>query len=319
MRSPHGTFDEQTVPTAPNYANPASWAALPDRFDTADSIVEAVYRVKTVPEVDVFFVHPTQYPQHNRKDRMWVGPIDDPKLNGRIDGFSMLYQASTFNAAGKVYAPRYRQMHYAAYFGEDTASYAAALDFAYRDVRAAFEYYLAHYNAGRPIIIAAHSQGTQHAARLLQEFFDGKPLQDRLVAAYLAGMPIRKTDFKSIPVCESPEQTGCFCSWRTFQRGYMPPHIPTGPDIAVTNPITWRTDTTYADTRLHSSAVLPSLTYYEHLCDAQCHEGILWTTKPSFRGSIFIYSKNFHVGDYNLFYGNVRDNARLRAERFLAK
>ena len=54
------------------------------------------------------------------------------------------------------------------------------------DVKAAFQYYLEHYNNGRPIIIASHSQGTTHAKRLLKEFFDGTALQHQLVAAYLS-------------------------------------------------------------------------------------------------------------------------------------
>jgi hypothetical protein len=44
-------------------------------------------------------------------------------------------------------------------------------------VKTAFLYYLQHYNNGRPIIIASHSQGATHGKRLLKEFFDGKELQ----------------------------------------------------------------------------------------------------------------------------------------------
>ena len=60
----------------------------------------------------------------------------------------------------------------------------------------------------RPIIIASHSQGTTHAARLLKEFFDGKDLQYDLVAAYLVGMPVPKDYFKNIKVCETPTEIG---------------------------------------------------------------------------------------------------------------
>ena len=50
-----------------------------------------------------------------------------------------------------------------------------AFEIAYTDIKAAFQYYLSRYNNKQPIIIASHSQGTKHAARLLQEFFDNKP------------------------------------------------------------------------------------------------------------------------------------------------
>ena len=68
-----------------------------------------------------------------------------------------------------------------------------ALDFAYQDVKAAFEYYLKHYNNGRPIIIASHSQGTWHAESLLHDYFENdSTLRKRLVAAYLIGGWVKK-------------------------------------------------------------------------------------------------------------------------------
>jgi len=57
----------------------------------------------------------------------------------------------------------------------DSSEAIAAFELAYRDVKAAFLYYLEHNNSGRPIIIASHSQGSTHAKRLLKELFDGKP------------------------------------------------------------------------------------------------------------------------------------------------
>ena len=57
-----------------------------------------------------------------------------------------------------------------------------ALDQAYEDVLAAFDYFLANFNDGRPIIIASHSQGTVHGARLLADRFDNNPnLRNQLV------------------------------------------------------------------------------------------------------------------------------------------
>ena len=40
--------------------------------------------------------------------------------------------------------------------------------------------------------------------------FDGKELQENLVAAYLIGMPIQKDTFQNIKVCETPKETNCF-------------------------------------------------------------------------------------------------------------
>ena len=70
-----------------------------------------------------------------------------------------------------------------------------AFELAYQDVKKAFEYYLEHYNNGRPIIIASHSKGSTHTIRLLKEFFDGKQLKEKLVMAYLIILYINMTEY----------------------------------------------------------------------------------------------------------------------------
>lgn len=316
---PKGDFDAAQVPVVPDYSDPANWAALPDKEDQADALPsdELSDRQADSP-VDVFYLHPTSYfgqqGSHN-----WNAATDNAKVNARTDEGAIRFQASIFNGAGRVYAPRYRQGHIHLYFTQkDTLSAQGALDLAYEDVRRAFQYYWEHYNAGRPLIIASHSQGTNHAERLLREFFDGQAAQQQLVAAYLVGMPIQKDAFEHIPPCENAEQVGCFTSWRTFKQGYEPKHIPLGDDILVTNPLNWTTDGTYAPKSLNLGAVLnPFENIYTNASDAQGHKGILWASKPRFKGSLFFNRKNYHIGDFNIYYMNVRENAQARAAAYL--
>ena len=51
--------------------------------------------------------------------------------------------------------------------------------------------------------------------------------------------------------------------------------------------------------------------------DAKVKGPVLWVGKPKMMFANLIKMKDYHIGDYNLFYINVRDNARLRAEKFL--
>src|SRR6266487_2349803 len=155
----------------------------------------------------------------------------------------------------------------------------AVFDKAYEDVKAAFEYYLQHYNNGRPIIIASHSQGTTHAKRLIKEFFDGQVLQNKLVVAYLVGMPVEPGYFTSIPVCSTPYQTGCICSWRTFRAGYEHPFVQKEKFTAVvTNPLTWDSSKSKASRYENKGAVLYKFNkVLSHVAGAQLHEGVLWT------------------------------------------
>ena len=319
-KKPTMAFDKNQIPAPPQYADLKYWAAHPDKSDPADLVPAdtGLKNEQASAEVDVFFIHPTTYTNKRGNDQ-WNGGVNNQKLNDKTDKGSIEYQASLFNGSARVYAPRYRQAHLAAYYTKDEASAKQAFDVAYDDVRAAFDYYLKTWNKGRPIIIASHSQGTQHAGQLLKEFFDNKSLKNRLVVAYIVGLPVPKTAFKTIPVCDNPNQTGCFCSWRTFEKGYEP-KFPTGDNIAVVNPLSMTTDKDYVSDENHKGGVLLGFKKTsERLTDAQIYKGILWIRKPKFRGSNLIRSKNFHAGDFNIFYINIREDIKRRVSLFWKK
>ena len=143
-------------------------------------------------------------------------------LSAKTDYSTILYQASVFNRSCRIFAPRYREAHLDAFYTSNAEEADKAFDLAYKDLKAAFEYYLQHYNGGRPIIIAAHSQGSKLALRLLKDFFDEKPLQKQLVVVYLLGWQIPKDYFTTLQMCADSTQTGCLCGWRTLRKGYIP-------------------------------------------------------------------------------------------------
>jgi hypothetical protein len=323
-KDPKGVFDAANVPNPPDYANIESWSALPNKKDCADLTPPSLKDGQTQAEADVFFLYPTVYTGVKSYQTNWNAPIDLPSFNHDVDFATVKYQATIFNAAGKIYAPRYRQAHIKAYFPKGDKikeeSSKQAFDLAYEDVKASFEYYLKHYNNGRPIIIAGHSQGTTHAIRLLKEYFDGKPLQKRLVVAYLVGIPVGKNNYKNIKVCENADETGCFCTWRTFAKGYIPKKAAHGKGIEVVNPLSWTTEETYAPNELNLGGVVKDFKKIRTgIVDAQVHEGMIWASRPRFPGSFLLRIKNYHAGDYNLYYMNVRENAVNRVRNFYKK
>ncbi len=316
-------FDIKTTPPAPDYSNTACWAALPDKIDNADLVPKEcpIKDMQSTSAVDVFFITPTIFTDKPRGYNQWNADVYDSVLNKKIDETTIKYQASIFNAAGKVYAPYYREAHLRSYFTTDKYSAAQAFEIAYTDVRKAFEYYMAHYNNGRPIIIAAHSQGTQHAKRLLTEFFDGRPNQKQLVVAYLVGFEVDPYSYEMLHPCKDSTETGCYVSWRTYSTNFTPPIKDSTTEFAVcVNPLTWTMDSTTANKSLNKGGVLKNFNkVIPELCDATVDRGILRIHKPNIRGKIFIRTKNFHIIDYNLFYMNVRQNALTRVNSYLKK
>ncbi len=308
--APRGAYAPTLEPLAPDYSQDQYWAALPWRQDEADLTPEGLTDRQAEAGVDVFYLHPTTY-TGKKGDTNWNGPVQDAEVNSRTLEKPIKYQATIFNGVGRVFAPFYRQAHLKTYFTSDTASAQKAFELAYSDVRAAFQYYLDNHNQGRPIIIATHSQGTTHGIRLLQEFFDGKPLQEKLVAAYLIGILVEKDDFQAISPCRDSLDTGCICAWRTFKRGHEPKK--TYPKEVVINPLLWTAEQTYAPKHLNLGTVLvPFEKVRPGNTDAQVHGSILWASKPKFPGSFLLTRKYYHAGDMNLFYVNIRENARAR-------
>ena len=311
-KPPKRPFEAYQPSPPPDYSLETSWSALPQKDDYADDIpLPLQNEAQTEPLVDVFFIHPTTF----MGGLAWNADVNDIELNAKTDERAVKHQASIFNQSGRVFAPRYRQMSFGGFFTDDTTSEKKALMLAYSDVKRAFQYYLQVYNQGRPIIIATHSQGTVHGIRLIQEFFDGTNLQPQFVAAYLPGWPFTEETFSSIPVCESPEQTGCVTGWCSWKMGSLPKNYETFYQGAVvTNPISWKADDSLAPRSEHKGFVTSKYDkVIPNRLDAQGNDGILWVSKP-FK---FTTVKNLHVGDFNLFWVDVRENVALRVKKYL--
>lgn len=300
------SYPQYTPPPAPDYSWEENWAALPFRQDYADLTPDAtVTDQQSSAEVDVFYIHPTIF--ENRK--VWNANIVDVQTNHNVDTKAILNQATIFNGSCRVYAPRYRQMTLKGFFTKDTTSKRIALSVAYSDVKAAFEYYMAHYNQGRPFIIAAHSQGTAHGTRLVREMIDNKPIQSQLVAAYLVGFPMEQDKFKTIPVCNSPTQTGCVAHWASYVEGESPKDTVWYKNAVVTNPVNWKSDGTAAPASEHLGIVWKNFQYDKNKQLAtSTYKNVLNVQNPI----RFKAKKNLHVGDFNLFWMNVRQNVADR-------
>ncbi len=250
--------------------------------------------------------------EHTRAISFWIF------LNRQIQQGTILNQASVFNGSCQIYAPYYRQAHLYAFYADDKAEAAKALELAYQDVKTAFEYYLAHFNQGRPIVLASHSQGSYHTERLVKDFFDGKELRKKLVVAYLVGRAIKPDVFITIHPAEKPDEVGVWASWNTFARNYYPKNYELYfKESLSTNPLLWNSGETFASKELNKGGVGPQFTYVPQLADAQNHKGMLWINKPYIKGRIFLRTKRWHYADINLFYMNLRENVALRVEKFL--
>jgi len=281
---------------------------------------------------EIFFIHPTSYLQKSR----WNAPLDDAESQWRARLF-VQSQASAFNDVGEVWAPKYRQATFGAFLTSN-ADAGKALDFAYRDVVTAFDWFLAHAPKDRPIILAAHSQGSYHLMRLLAERIKGRPEAKRIVAAYVVGWPISVTaDLTSLglPACEQPGQARCILSWQSFAEPADPKMITdvydaskgedglprAGSPMLCVNPVTGtRNGATPAAANL--GTLIPNETLTDGKLQApgvpaRCDvRGFLLIASPPALGPYVLPGNNYHVYDYALFWLNIRKDAAARLAAF---
>jgi hypothetical protein len=286
-------------------------------------------------DASIFFIHPTSYLERGR----WNAPLDDEESQRRARLF-VRSQASALAAAGEVWAPKYRQATFGAFL-TDKADAKKALDLAYGDVLAAFETFLALAPKDRPIILAAHSQGSLHLTRLLAERIAGKPEAKRIAAAYVVGWPISMTaDLPAfgLPACEAAEDSGCISSWQSFGEpadaklvtdAFDSTPGPTGvsragsPMLCV-NPVTGTRNGT-AGAAANRGMLIPNRDFTEgHLqtpgVGARCDvRGFLLIGKaedvPDL-GPYVLPGNNYHVYDYALFWADIRADAVRRLKAF---
>lgn len=328
---PDGAFADAPPPSAPDYADPAAWSALPDRDDAADLAPPGLPAADPRSAVaDVFYVHPTSY-----VGSAWNGPVDDPRVNAGTDAGSTRVQATAFAAAGAVYAPRYRQAN-GTQFLEPSADGARAFDVAYADVERAFDHFQARRGADRPFLLAAHSQGSILLQRLLAERVSGTPLREQLVAAWIPGGTLTAAglaeSMPDLPACAAPTDVGCVVAWHARGPDYVPsgfdPHRDDPRPLLCVNPLSWRTDDAPArDTLgavfLDSDDPSPRPGFAE----ARCADGVLVTTlygKPprDFMSRILdrvMGAGNHHPVEYQLFWASIRQNALDRVAAWQAR
>jgi hypothetical protein len=89
------------------------------------------------------------------------------------------------------------------------------------------------------------------------------------------------------------------------------------PQAVVVNPLNWQTTEAVAPVALHQGSVLRNFNkVIPHTSNARIKDGVLWVSKPKFPGSFLIKTPNYHIGDINLFYVNIRQNVGKRISAY---
>ena len=313
-----GNDSSNSAPVATDYSQAAHWLSLP----------------ATVKAVDVFYLYPTAWQKVNNSDPD-ICDIDNPSmLKGAAAAFAR--QATAFETVGNIYAPYYRQADAAYVLALPLAEHDAVIaGIPTLDSVAAFDYYIKHYNNGRPFILAGHSQGSNVLINLLAGYMKENPeVYARMVAAYVVGYSVTDEYLAKNPhlkFAEGPDDTGVIISYNTQAPDVVAGTNPVvSPGGLVINPITWTRDETLATTAEGLGSFMPDpvtkvFSQVPQYADAKIDKtnGVLICSTADENA---LYSLSgalgkgvYHSFDYPFYYYNLRENAANRTNKFLSK
>lgn len=169
------------VPAQPSYADSTMWhIALND----------------TGTGADVFYVVSTWEFDWHTDDGIVSHHADPSNPEHRSDMDIEISQVAQYMADGNnFYAPFYRHitLNSWATLNEDTIN-RRYFEVAFVDVKNAFDYYMTHYNNGRPFILAGFSQGGKSVVELLKTLPEDTRLPPgRRLCTRLQGYPRRRS------------------------------------------------------------------------------------------------------------------------------
>lgn len=278
-------------------------------------------------------------------DLFLVGATADHGLDGTFQSSCFLrddryFQSSLLNMQEglytdecRIYAPYYRQACLSVYYLPDPER-GPYLQRAYRDVRAAFCWYLEHENQNRPFILAGYSQGADLALRLMEEFFADETLQSQLVAAYLIGWRVTAEDLTGFPqlhMAQGETDTGVIVAFSSEAPGVTGSIIlPEGGYTYGINPLNWKTDETPAVREDNPGSV-------DLHMDGRADNDVVGLTgcfRSPERGTLIVPDVSvedfppkeplfvegcYHNYELNLYYRSVQENVKKRVQAYLAQ
>jgi len=276
----------------------------------------------TTHAADMFYVYPTVSTiSFVDNDSSWYADITLPEVREEANGNQrfnkMLYGEYNF------YAPYYRQMIFEAYQQPESVLN-QIVETPAQDIIDAFQYYMEHFNQGRPFFLMGHSQGSQVLIELLKKGMTEEQRQ-LMVAAYCIGYHVTAEDLAAYPEALKPATDSLMRGLVIFNSVTDTAAISmvSRDDVVGINPTTWTmaTDTVPAEFQLgmakynearDSVLIVPCPTrtwLYKHstVCPDLDPEMVF---VPAYEE---MFPKgNLHFADSWLFGGNVVENMRCR-------
>lgn len=309
VRQSTQTFRTYAIAPAPQYSDEKNWLVLPPKG-------QELYGV------DVFYIYPTIFGGNGLQYQNFDDEAAKQNALNQIN-----FDTAVLGSEVNVFAPYYRSASIEVVKLDDK-SLENFLVIPYQDSLKAFDYYMQHYNNGRPFILMGFSQGSMMIKNIMEQKFADKKLQDKLIAAYIIGWSVTKSDLEKYPFlkpAKGPKDTGVIISYNTELPGTGYTFL-LRPGAVAINPVNWRTDGAKSKKKQYEGAVIfdrvTQTTSRENpITTAWLEEGtnalVVDADASKYSASQEIFPSGvLHMYDYMFFFNNLKDNAAERIKRY---
>lgn len=277
----------------------------------------------TLMPADIFYVYPTvatvSFADNDSSRYDDITRADVREQSSHNQRFNkMLFTEYNF------YAPYYRQLIFEA-FRQPDSCVSVLLEVPIADVEAAFQYYMEHYNQGRPYFLMGHSQGSIMLVELLKHGMTDAQ-RKLMVAAYCSGWKITEEELAAYPEKLVPATDSCGAGTLilfnsvTDMKGVSPLFENT---VVGINPLSWTTDTCFAGKEAHLgmaryNATRDSIVLHPGITGGRLQDNMMVCTDlDSTFSYVPAYKDLFPVGNLHfseswLFAGNLKQNMACR-------
>lgn len=313
------------------FADSKLWFRLQDMRPASEELNG--YSICTESEpVDVFYLAPSCLWSWNDsvgKSHRLMDNYDEKQR--AVVSRSIALGMRVFSEDCNFYSPFYRQATMDSWFkGADAIE--DCFQVSKQDVFDAFDYYMEHLNHGRPYILAGHSQGAFGVVELLKHRMDEERYK-KLVAAYAIGCVVTNAEverYSYLRPATGVNDVGVLIDFNTVSDTNAVSFVLAGNEVCI-NPVNWRCDTVCGDKSQNicsvmldkEGAIVKSMPHYTGACiDAKHHVVVVTDISnpeefyhPNM-GELFPVG-NFHIYEFNLYYDNLRQNAKERIVAYI--
>lgn len=291
-------LSKEPVPPEPDYADSTQW-----------------FIVDRQGEADLFYVISTETADHLMGDDT-CHYADTHDAVQRAQMMREMHAVDSFYSGRlNYYSPYYRQASIESWVTEELAL--SRLPLPMMDCVNSWNYYLEHFNQGRPFILAGFSQGGMALMEIMKQMPDS--VASRMVAAYSIGYKVTSEDTagcRHLKCAKGATDTGVTICFNSAMDPGCEMKSVSGGNIFCINPVNWRTD-----------SVSTPFVYYRHRKNDTLSVSLDPKSRLLLVGGytnnkpmpVIGIPGNYHHMELKFYYPYIRQNMADRVAAFLKK